>query len=458
MKIREKLTLQFTLIVSSLLLIAGTVLYIFSEKTAESYFDNLLKKRAETTFTLWSNIANRNSEEMKLIDRNRTTRLSGENSVILSESGKELYDNNDTIKFLGLSSELTRLKTRAVTSIVQGSYRIIGIRVNSFNNGNKESFFIFSGARPDENTTWLRQLRFLMVSIFVMMLSIIALTGWIFATRALRPLKKTVREVQSIPATDLKQRLAGGESVDELGELVRIINDLLTRIENSVNLQKTFVANVSHEIKNPITKIISQIEVTLLRDRDPDIYKETLQSVLEDIREMNLLTQSLLDLSMVRHDPTSYNFMPVRVDEILWEVRDRIHSLPSGYRVDLAILPIPEDEKEMMISGNPYLLLTAFENLIENAGKYSTDKFIDVVMKCAPNCIEVIVVNQGPGIPEDKLQNIFEFGFRLDKIKSTKGYGIGLPLAQRILKIHNAEVKIESDPGLVTKVIVTFNF
>jgi signal transduction histidine kinase len=297
-----------------------------------------------------------------------------------------------------------------------------------------------------------------MVSIFVMMLAIIALTGWIFASRALKPLQKTIREVQAIPATDLKHRLGGTESVDEIGELVRIINDLLLRIENSVNLQKTFVANVSHEIKNPVTKIISQIEVTLLRERDSDVYRETLQSVLEDIREMNLLTQSLLDLSIVRHDPTSYNFMPVRIDEVLWEVRDRIHELPGGYRVDFAILPVPDDEKGMIISGNPYLLRTAFQNLIENAGKYSFDKFVDVVMNCAPNCIEVIITNQGPGIHESDLKNIFEFGIRADKVKSTKGYGIGLPLADRILKIHNAQIKMESDPGIITKVTVTFDF
>lgn len=173
---------------------------------------------------------------------------------------------------------------------------------------------------------------------------------------------------------------------------------------------------------------------------------------------MSLLTQSLLDLSMVRHDPTSYNFMPVRIDEILWEVRDRIHELPNGYRVDFVILTVPEDEKDMTISGNPYLLQTAFENLIENAGKYSSDKFIDVAMNCSATGIEVIITNHGPGIPEDKLQHIFEFGIRLDKIKSAKGYGIGLPLAQRILKIHNAEIKIESDPGVVTKVIVNFKF
>ena len=455
MRIRERLTLQFTILVSALLLISALVLYVFSERTGSNYFDNLLKKRAETTFSQWLNVAQRDASEMKLIDNNRSSKLPAEKTLILSESGKVFYNSNDTVPLPDLSGKIAELKNKELISFKVGFHRFIGLNKKS---GLQESFMIFSGARPDENNNWLLQLRFLMVSIFVMMLAIIALTGFIFAERALKPLKKTVSEVQSIPANDLKHRLGGGDSVDEIGELVRIINDFLSRIENSVNLQKTFVANVSHEIKNPVTKIISQIEVTLLRERDPDVYKETLQSVLEDIREMNLLTQSLLDLSIVRHDPASYNFIAVRVDEILWEVRDRIHELPAGYRVDFAILPVPDDERGMMISGNPYLLRTAFQNLIENAGKYSFDKFVDVVMSCMPNCIEVVITNQGPGIQESDLKNIFEFGIRADKLKSTKGYGIGLPLADRILKIHNAQIKMESDPGIVTKVTVTFNF
>jgi signal transduction histidine kinase len=79
-------------------------------------------------------------------------------------------------------------------------------------------------------------------------------------------------------------------------------------------------------------------------------------------------------------------------------------------------------------------------------------------MNCSATSIEVVISNQGPGIPSDKLPNIFDFGMRVDQVKSTTGYGIGLPLAQRILKIHNASIRIESDPGIVTRVLVVFEF
>ena len=455
MKIRERLSLQFSMLACALLFIAALILYFFASESAENYFDNVLRLQVRTTFSLWNNVAKRNSAELLLIDRNRQDRLPGEKKVIMDVTGAILYNSNDSVSLPSLEPYLTDLDKTDGIAFDYGDHRVVGLKMLS---DSKEVFYIFTWARPDANTTWLQQLRFLMVSIFVMMVAIIALTGWVFSYRALEPIKKTIQDIQSIPAEDLKGRLTGGDSKDEIGELVRIFNDLLARIENAVYLQKTFVANVSHELKNPATKIMSQIEVTLLRDRDSAVYRETLKSILDDIREMNLLTRSLLDLSMVRHDPSSYNFMPVRIDEILWEVRDRVQSLPPGYRVDFAILSAPEDENQLTVSGNPYLLRTAFENLVENAGKYSEDKFIDLIMNCSATSIEVVISNQGPGIPSDKLPNIFDFGMRVDQVKSTTGYGIGLPLAQRILKIHNASIRIESDPGIVTRVLVVFEF
>lgn len=455
MKIRERLSLQFTILVCGLLIISALILYFFAHESAERYFDNILVKRANTTFSIWNTVVNRDSAAMLKLDGSRKNQLPGERTIIMSSDGKILYNSNDSIVFENLSSRISEIEKYSRSAFYFLDYRVLGLRMSGEEGG---IHYVFSSARPEDNVIWLQQLRFLMVGIFAIMVAIIALTGWFFSSRALHPIKKIIKDVQSIPITDIKGRLSGENNKDELGELIRILNDLLNRIENSVYLQKTFVANVSHELKNPITKIISQVEVTLLRERDSEVYRNTLKSILDDIREMNLLTQSLLDLSMVRHDPSSYNFMPVRIDEILWEVRDRIQSMPQGYRVDFAILSVPEDENQLIVSGNPYLLRTSFINLIENAGKYSDDKFIDVVMSCSAGNIEVIISNHGPGIPADKLPTIFDFGMRAQYVKTTTGFGIGLPLTQRILKIHNASIRIESDPGILTKVFVKFQF
>src|SRR5690606_28984676 len=89
---------------------------------------------------------------------------------------------------------------------------------------------------------------------------------------------------------------------DEIGRLSITFNNLLDRIENAFRLQKTFVANVSHELKNPLTKISSQLEVSLLKERSVSDYQNTISSVLDDIRELSQLSNSLLELAKVSEE------------------------------------------------------------------------------------------------------------------------------------------------------------
>ncbi|MEY3404719.1 MAG: Histidine kinase, partial [Bacteroidota bacterium] len=182
MKIRERLSLQFSMLACALLFIAALILYFFASESAENYFDNVLRLQVRTTFSLWNNVAKRNSAELLLIDRNRQDRLPGEKKVIMDATGAILYNSNDSVSLPSLEPYLTDLDKTDGIAFDYGDHRVVGLKMLS---DSKEVFYIFTWARPDANTTWLQQLRFLMVSIFVMMVAIIALTGWVFSYRAL---------------------------------------------------------------------------------------------------------------------------------------------------------------------------------------------------------------------------------------------------------------------------------
>jgi len=277
------------------------------------------------------------------------------------------------------------------------------------------------------------------------------------AKRALKPIQEVIAAVDRLDNENLNKRLKARSTPDEIGLLISILNKMLDRIEQSVKTQKTFISSVSHELKNPLTKVISQVEVTLLKDRDAETYKQTLQSVLEDAREMNHLSKSLLDLSTLEHDPKSFSFSAVRIDELIWEVRDLVESLPFGYHVDFSMTTVPELEDQLTLSGNPYLLKTAIQNVVENAAKYSFDRRVKVSLQCSLRKIEITVSNLGPGIPAEEIPMLFELGFRGDQKSRISGYGIGLPLTKRILSIHRGQIDVQSEPGATTTVKITFD-
>ena len=452
MKIRDRLTLQFTVLTTGLLMIASIFLYLFVKGISETQFENRVLERMKTVSAQWTIVFPLDSLRLAQIEDSRKYLMPEEQTAIYDLEGHLLFATEDFAGFNAIGEILKRLDKEKKWSGWQGNYFISGVSAVSSDRG----YYILSGARNTEGENNLGQLRLIMVGLFVVMLVMVALTGWIFSGRALRPIHKVIANINSLSAERLDQRLPGGEDPDEVGALVKIFNILLGRIQAGVFLQKTFITNVSHELKNPITKVVSQVEVTLLSERDKVVYEQVLRSVLEDVKEMSLLTQSLLDLSTLSHDPKSFSFLPVRIDEVLWEVREKIQVLPQQYRVDFAIVRIPEDEQQMVISGNQSLLKTAFENIIENAGKYSSDRVVDVIMQCSTEQVEVSIINKGDGIPADKISTIFDFGVRVSSDPKVSGYGIGLPLAQRIVSLHNGVLQVESIPGALTTVKAVF--
>ena len=130
----------------------------------------------------------------------------------------------------------------------------------------------------------------------------------------------------------------------------------------SFRLQRMFVANVSHELKNPLTQISSQLEVSLLNQRDPEAYRQTIRSVLEDITDLSELTRELLQLSQVsQEDGTHLLTDVVRADELVWDIRDEVTAINPRYRVIVALGTLPDESDGLTLRGNRTLLATALE-------------------------------------------------------------------------------------------------
>lgn len=194
---------------------------------------------------------------------------------------------------------------------------------------------------------------------------------------------------------------------DEIGRLTDTFNKLLDRIENAFKVQKTFVANVSHELKNPLTKINSQLEVVLLNDREPEVYRQTISSVLEDIKDLSLLSDSLLELAKVSDDRKDLLTEKVRIDELLLDLRESFSKMRSDYTVKINFDELPEDDSWLEVPGNTGLLKTAFLNLMDNGCKFSPDHTVCVSLTGKKDQIEIKVANRGEGIPEGDQGQIF---------------------------------------------------
>ena len=451
MQIRTRLTLQFTVLVTAIILLSFVLIYYLWSQLIDREFDNRLREKGITTAVLLLKVNRIDSTLLTVIDRAKADNLYHENIVVLDSLDRMLYVNTNNFELQVDTIMFRRIRKEREIRFQQGEFSALGFMFRD-----KGNYMVIAGAVNREGQQRRADLETLLITLSVVMVVLVALTGWVYAGRALRPIQKVMAEVEEISPLDLSKRVPDTGQPDEIGKLVAIFNRMLSRVENAFSLQKTFVANVSHELKNPLTKVTSQLEVTLLNEREKPEYRATIASVLEDIKELNQMSNSLLELAQLSRGESSFSMTHVRLDEILWEVRERLEAGETGYHVIIELRDLPEDESKLNVNGNPHLLKTALRNVIENACKFSPEKKAQVVLTCHKDLLVVAVIDRGPGIGEQDLQRIFEPFYRADATSRTKGYGIGLSLTQRIIALHKGTIEIDSKEGRGTMVRVTF--
>ena len=213
---------------------------------------------------------------------------------------------------------------------------------------------------------------------------------------------------------------------------------MLDRIDRDYQTEKMFVNNASHEINNPLTAIQGECEVALLADRTVPEYKDTLRRIAQEADRVVTIMRELLRFSHVRSGKGLGEREPVKIGALLESV--------AGKQCDM------ECRDDFTVTGDTNLLRMAFHNLINNAVKYAEGKMVSITI--ADRC--VVIRDQGIGIPPEDLPHVFEPFFRASNTGSVSGHGVGLALAKAILEKNGARIKVQSRPGVGTRVIVSF--
>jgi signal transduction histidine kinase len=315
---------------------------------------------------------------------------------------------------------------------------------------------ITSAARDEDGFARLAALRLELGLGFTVAILLTLLAGIVFARNALAPVSRMVGEVGAISASRMDLRLNEEGGKDEIGELAITFNRMLDRLEQSFDAQKQFVSNISHELRTPLAAIIAEAEISGIRERSPEEYRQALQAVLGDARRLSRLSGDLLDFAKASYDPAGIRFGEVRLDEVLVDARKVILQAHPDWRVDLVYEREIEERDCITINGNEYLLRVAFSNLIENACKFSDDRRCVVRIKFHGHTTMIYFEDRGIGIPGADLENIFTPFYRGENRRYAGGNGIGLSLTQRIITLHRGSITVESLPGEGSVFLIIF--
>lgn len=270
--------------------------------------------------------------------------------------------------------------------------------------------------------------------------------GLTIGTSVLRRIDSVNRTASEIMSGDLSQRLSVTERDDEFDEIAKKLNQMLNRIEDLIRSMRQVTNNVAHDLRSPLTRLRNRLEVTLLEERDPQNYRLVMDEAIGDADSLIHTFNAMLSIARLEAGLDATQWQATRVGELANEVAELYAAVAEeeGLQFHTAI------EADPVYHCNQHLIAQAVTNLLDNAIKYTREGgSVSLTLRGDDERFEIIVGDDGPGIPEHERERVFERFVRLENERNSPGNGLGLSLVQAVVRLHGAQLRLEDNaPGL----------
>ena len=304
---------------------------------------------------------------------------------------------------------------------------------------------LVAGSLDDVNHV-VRSATLLLVVMGLALILAVGLAGTLLTKRAFRAIDDVVDRARRIGESNFAERLPHPGTRDEIGKLVDTLNAMLDRLERGFESQRRFTADASHELRSPLSRLRTEMEVALRRPRDRTEYVETLQSCLEEVDRLTQLVEELLTLARLDAGQAREPAERVALDRIIQDVARRFE--PQARERNVRIRTRVENPVVAEIGRGPASVVLA--NLIDNAVKFSpAGGAVTVSLSDEPGEAVVSVTDEGPGIRDEDLPHVFERFYRGQAARAgaAPGVGLGLALTQEIVRAHGGRIQVINGPG-----------
>lgn len=450
MQIRKKITVTYVVLSGfSTLLLCIVVFFLFKQNN-QYYFLKRLEDRAKIVASIHYQNDPVKATYYRELKANGLEELIDEKEFVLKVNSNDTFEYNINLE---LPSEFYASVMRNGSGWVEDDNRYYYAQI--FNENGQKYIVIVTAKDRRGNISTIYITRILIAG-GVGFIFLAYFLGRFFAIRVINPISRITKEANRISASNLHNRLSYKDNADEISDLTKTFNNMLDRLETSFEIQANFINNASHELKTPITTIIAETEIALLKEREPIEYETTLNNINKQASRLANLTESLLKLTQTGYDGTKQVQDITRVDDLLLDVKSDLDRLYPGNRITIKLNDIPEDDTYLMLPCNRPLLELAIGNIISNGVKYSDNDEVFVTLTANKSTIKITIADIGIGIPAEDIPYLFEPFFRGKKASKYIGYGLGLPLAAKIIRMHHGELIIQSEPDKGTVVNILF--
>ena len=284
-------------------------------------------------------------------------------------------------------------------------------------------------------------------------LALTMIGSWWLLNRGLAPVRALTETAERVHLGNLSERLPHTGNRDELDRLTVVFNSMLERLEDAYARVRDFTLHASHELKTPLTVMRGQIDSAL---RDPAAAAGVRELLLGQLDEMDRLTKIVDGLAFLAKADAGRAVLqrvPVRLDELLADAHADAQVLAEPRRITVELTAV----EPCTLLADRHRLRQLLLIVIDNAVKYNLPGGrVSLALHPLPSEVELTCANTGPGIPADKLRLVFDRFYRVENAASAQeeGCGLGLAIAEWIVRAHGGEIEIQSVPNQVTRLTV----
>ncbi len=457
---RNRIALHYMIATAIIVAVVFGVVFFVVQETVYHNLDNDLTYEAETHTDeikmLGDSIQFINKEEWEEIEH-REIQVNPVFIQIFDKNGK-LMDKSPNLK----GDELPFRKQEQFGGHFNENLNkkpIRQIQIPIEQNGKIKGYVVAAMSLESSNMVFLKLKNVLIISYLLLLAGLYFISRFL-AGRSIIPIRNIIETTSRITKNNLNERVDLPDHKDELFQLSSSINELLQRIENTIEKERQFTSDASHELRTPLSSLRGTLEVLIRKPREQYEYDEKIKYSLSEIDRMTSIIEQLLLLARLDSNSSANNFvskttiyesLPIITDEILSRHKKEISA--KNLTLDLHM----EITKDSLIQ--KYYANLVLDNIINNAIKYSKQNSkLHITVADAENGIICEIKDEGIGIHKDDIDKLFNPFFRSDALnhRDIFGNGLGLSIAKKAADAINAKLFVESELGVGTAVTIAF--
>jgi two-component system, OmpR family, sensor histidine kinase ArlS len=437
MKIRNKILVYFSTTVISLTAISLTIIYILFSEYREEEFQQQQYEKIKYTIKFLAEYEEMSENLAYIIDELTIHDFYDEKLLIFDTKKDLIFSSIDDLPIPDYETILNELSpSKRWIETKENKYDIVGI----YHEHNKNSFYAISKAYDAFGYTKMYFLRNALIGIFLFITIVVIFISRFLSNKISRPITALAENLNNYDLSKEKvDELEIETSSYELKQLTQRFNELLRRTNEAFVFQKHTIHHISHQLKTPISVLVSELERIKYFSRIEDVKPEIENQIIK-AKSLGSIINVLLEISKIESGQQTKK-QALRIDELFFDVIEELNAIYPDFHFEVNYVPDEINEKRIIINLNPILIRQAIQNLLTNCILYSNNSKAEIKIDCSDGSgLKIQIINTGKPITSEEENFLFNHFFRGKNSQGKTGFGLGLVLTKKIVELNSATI------------------